>query len=505
MIQEASAEVRGAVVYASLIVIAVLTPIMVLGGIAGRIFSPLAETYGLAVGASLLVALTVTPALAALLLPRLGETDRRDTLFVRRLRGGYDRVLASVRRRPGRIAFGSAVLGLAALVALPFLGGGFLPEFREGVLIAEATAWPGTSLAQTTELSRRIDRVLRKKGGPTHIAAHAGRASLDEDAAPANRVEMDLRLPHTGDPEEIGSTIDARLSTIPGIRFGVEGILGERIDELLSGERAPIAVELRGNDLSALRTAASSLLHRLTRVEGVEAPRTSGLVDAPTIDLRLDDGRLAVAGVRRRDVIEAAATWREGLRVAEVQGPSGVPVPVVITAGPSAGARAELLDVPVFTSTGAVLPLSSLVRVEDGAEPPVITHAGGRRLITVAADAEPGELSAVAARIGRLVRSMRLPKGVSWDSFGSGRRAERGQHATRLRRVPRARSGLRLSVRRLPVGRRCRGGALRAAPRDGGRRRGGPAHARRAVHGGPGGLRDAGRHHQPQRHHARRP
>ena len=164
-LQNASGEVRGAVIYASLIVIAVLAPLMAMGGIAGRIFSPLARAYALAVAASLVVALVVTPALCALVLPRLGERRIEDGLLTRGLRRGYDSVLRVTSRAPGLILVGALLLGAAAAVAVPLLGGGFLPEFRENVVIAEVSTRPGTSLAETTRLASRITSALRRPGG----------------------------------------------------------------------------------------------------------------------------------------------------------------------------------------------------------------------------------------------------------------------------------------------------------------------------------------------------
>ena len=417
--------------YASLIVVAVLTPVIVLGGLAGRIFSPLAETYALAVAASLLVALTVTPALSAILLPKIAASDMRETALARMIRRGYERVLRWTSKRPGRVVVGATTLGIAALAILPFLGGGFLPEFREGVLIAEVTAWPGTSLEETTRLGARIDEKLRRDAGVAHVAVRAGRASLDEDASPVHRMEMDLVLPERGgDPEEIASEIMERIGEVPGVRFGVEGFLGERINELLSGERAPIAIKLFGDDLGVLRDFARTLIPKLARIDGIQAVKSGDLVDVPTLDLRMDESRLGIAGVRRGEVVDAAAAWRQGLEVAAINVPGGYTVPVVI-AGPlpmREGTRVN--DLPIFTASGAVLPLSSLVTIEEGSEPPSIDHEGGRRMITVTARASGGELSSIATQVEQVMAASRLPSGATWAL--SGQAAERKEASGRL-------------------------------------------------------------------------
>ncbi|HEY3452752.1 MAG TPA: efflux RND transporter permease subunit [Myxococcales bacterium] len=430
VVREASSEVRGAVVYASLIVVAVLTPVMVLGGLAGRIFSPLAQTYALAVAASLLVALTVTPALAAVLLPGIASKEERETGLTRTLRAAYERVLGRVMRRPGQIVLASAALGAAALAVLPFLGGGFLPEFREGVLIAEVTTWPGTSLEEATRMASRVSAVLRSDAGLPHVAARAGRASLDEDAAPVHRIEMDLVLAADGNPEELSERISRCMGQVPGIRFGVEGFLGERINELLSGERSPIVLKLFGTDLDGLRKTASGLVQQLAKIDGIQAVRSPGLVDVPTTDLRIDEARLGVAGVRRSEVVDAVAAWRQGLEVASVNVPGGFSVPVVLSGEEAQRARSRIGDLPIFSASGAVLPLSSLVSIEEGSEPPAIDHEGGRRLVTITARAPTGELSRVASSIEGALAKASLPPGTTWELAGQA--AERREASGRL-------------------------------------------------------------------------
>jgi HME family heavy-metal exporter len=431
VIQSASAEVRGAVVYASLIVIAVLLPVIVLGGLTGQIFSPLAQSYALAVAASLVVALTVTPALSAVLLPKIAGGEAREPRLTQALRRAYERVLARVVRTPGRIVLAASALGVAAMVTLPFLGGGFIPEFREGILIADVTAWPGTSLDESIRLGARIDHRLRDAADVRHVAMRIGRASLDEDAAPVHRLEMDLVLPqHRGSPLHVASRIMDRLGEIPGIRFDVEGFLGERINELLSGERAPIAIKLLGSERSELRRAASVLAPKLGRIEGIQAVRSADLVDVPTTDIQFDEARLGVAGVRRADVVDAVAAWRQGLPVADVHVQGGFSVPVVIAGSSSMRTSTRMHDLPVFTASSAVLPLSAVIAIREGSEPPTIDHEGGRRLVTITARASGSDLSRVAADIVKLMKRTPLPPGISWALAGQA--AERREASGRL-------------------------------------------------------------------------
>jgi CzcA family heavy metal efflux pump len=430
VIHDASAEVRGAVVYATLVVVAVLAPIMLLTGIAGRIFSPLAEAYALAMAASLVVALTLTPALAAVLLPRLAASGTEDTAFTRRLLGQYDRVLVAVRRRPGKITALAAIVGALGLAGLPLLGGGFLPEFREGVMIADVTTWPGTSLEETTRLAKRLDANFRSPGGASHVAMRIGRASLDEDAAPAHRMEIDVVVPSDADPEELVETIAQRAALLPGIRFGIEGFLGERINELLSGERAPIAIKLYGEELADLRAWARRLSPQLRSISGVQMTRSDALADTPTQDLDIDEAALAMFGLSRIEIARMTAAWRMGLPVGEARAKNGFSVPVVIMTPQDTADGSRLADFPVFSKRGAVLPLSAMANIVQRSEPDAIRHEQGRRLVAVTLGAPSGEISRIAGEAHKVLSESQPPPGASWEI--SGQATERSQARIRL-------------------------------------------------------------------------
>jgi len=443
VIHEASAEVRGSVVYASFIVVCVLSPLVVLGGFTGRIFSPLATTYALAVAASLFVALTVTPALCASLLPAIVGPNAEDTTVARRIHAAYEGVLRRIQNRPGAVTLSAALLGLAALLAMVFLGGGFLPEFREGVLIAEVTTLPGTSLAETTRLAGRIDETLRDGAGLPHVAARIGRASLDDDAAPVYRMEMDLVLGEdTREPEEVGAEVMAHMAEVPGVRFTVDGFLGERINELLSGERAPVVVALTGDELEVLRDSAARCMAEIERIPGVESVSSRNLFDIPTTEIEIRDADASRFGLRRSDVVRTVAAFGQGLEVAEIKAKNGFSVPVVLAQEGPNHARSNLSDLPVWSrspagstsdaspSSPSILPLSSLATLRNGSEPPVIDHVGGRRVVTVTASAPPGRVSEVARTIERSLSTASLPPGVSFQVLGQA--AERRQASRRL-------------------------------------------------------------------------
>lgn len=430
VIANASTEVRGAVVYATLLVVVVLVPILLLEGITGRIFAPLAVAYGLAIAASLLVALTVTPALCAMWLPQIAGERHHEPAVARWLRGSYDRLLERVSRCPGRTTLVATLPTLAAIGAMPWLGGGYLPEFREGVLIAEVAVWPGASLAETTRTASLLSSALRGHAGIEHVAVRIGRASLDEDAAPVHRMEVDLVLAADArDPEEVVALVVEKLADFPGLRCGVEGFLGERINELLSGQRAPIAVQFLGQDLDRLRQAAKSLIAGMNEIRGVDSVRCNGLIDVPTVDLAIDATKLAIHGMQRTSIVEAVAAWRHGLPVAKAIGPGGSAVPIVIASDPRLTHAYAWTEAPVTTPTGICMPVSNWVDLVEQAEPPEIHHEGGRRVVTVTARADSADQAQCGDRITDLAHRS-APPGVEWAL--AGQIAERNQAQMRL-------------------------------------------------------------------------
>ncbi len=216
---------------------------------------------------------------------------------------------------------------------------------------------------------------------------------------------------------------------MPGLRYGVEDFLGERINELLSGERTPIAVRLRGPDLDALQRAARDVVTLLEATPGIESVSTGALTDVPTTNLAMRPDALGVAGLDRAEVVRAAAALRQGLVVSDVRTASGFSVPVVVAGAPDAS-RDGLSDLPVLDRSGSAFPLSAAVEVRTGAEPATIVHEGGQRMIAVTADAERGELTAVADRIEAAMRHVALPPGVRWELAGQA--AERASATSRL-------------------------------------------------------------------------
>jgi CzcA family heavy metal efflux pump len=407
VVRDASREVRGSVVYATAIVCLVLVPVAALGGVAGRIFSPLAETYILAVVASLGVAVTVTPALCAILLPRIATADARPSRIALALAARYHRILGRVVEYP-RTVVGAAVIGaLAAVVIVPVLGGSFLPDFHEQSVIVHVNAAPGTSLDETMRLGGRFDALTRPAIAP-HIALRGGRAELGEDPYPVNRLEIDAVI----GSEQLDERVDAlrgQLATIPGISFAIEGFLGERVHEILAGEAAPIVVEVIGPELEPLRAITAALADRISRLPGVAGVTVEPQVDIAELRIRPDPVALAPYGLTAADVADQVRTWRRGHRVADILQSGGRRIGLVVAGAPAMRDRAALSELPITAADGRMVPLSAIARLDDVAVPAAVSHVAGARRIAIGVAAPRSEVSQVSAAI----QGLALPTGAS--------------------------------------------------------------------------------------------
>ncbi|HEX3475106.1 MAG TPA: efflux RND transporter permease subunit [Kofleriaceae bacterium] len=409
VVRDASREVRGSVVYATAIVCLVLVPVAALGGVAGRIFSPLAETYLLAIVASLVVALTVTPALCAIALPRIATADARPSRIALAMAARYRRILVRVIEHP-RIVVGAALVGaLAAVSAVPLIGGSFLPDFHEQSVIVHVNAAPGTSLDETMRLGGRFDALVRPAIA-RHVSLRGGRAELGEDPYPANRIEIDAVI----GSEEIDARVDAlraQLASIPGISFAIEGFLGERVHEILAGEAAPIVVEVIGPELEPLRGIAATLAARISRLPDVRGVTVEAQVDVAELRIRPDPVALAPYGLTAAGVAEQVHTWRLGRRVAEVLEPGGRRIGLVVSGSAALRDRDALLDLPITAPDGRAVPLSAVARLDRVAVPAAVSHVAGARRVAIGVAAPRSAVSQVSAAIEDRALAASLPPG----------------------------------------------------------------------------------------------
>jgi CzcA family heavy metal efflux pump len=410
---EASSEVRGSIVFATLIVMLVFVPIFFLTGVEGRLLFPLGFAYLVAIFASLVVALTLTPALCAYGLTGDRGMSRGESVVVRGLKVLYRPVLRLAIRHPWPIMATAALLLAGSILLASGLGRTFLPDFNEGSLTLSAVTLPGTSLEESDRLGRRLEQVLLSFPEVVSTARRQGRAELDEHAQDVNSAEIDVRLRMRGRRKaEFLKALRAELAGLPGMVIIVGQPLSHRIDHMLSGTRAAIAVKLFGDDLAQLRRTAEQIRAAMAKVEGVVDLSVEQQVDIPQLRITPDRDALARYGLRSGDLAETIETAFAGHQVTQMLvGQRTYALVVRYPDDQRADAEAignALVDTPV----GPKLPLRLLADIRADTGPNVITRESAQRKIVVMANLGSRDLRSVIRDIRqRVEREVKLPPG----------------------------------------------------------------------------------------------
>lgn len=410
VIAAACGEVRSGVVLATLTVVLVFVPLFALPGMEGRLFVPLGVAYIVSILASLAVAVTVTPVLCFLLLPSMPQLGHGDGALVRRLKAGQARLLGWALPRGGAVLLASAGLVVAVAASLPFFPRSFLPPFNEGTLTVNVVLQPGVSLAESTRIGQLAETLLRTVPEVLQVGRRTGRAELDEHAEGVHYSELEVDLRDTGRPRaEVIADIRARLAPLPAA-VAVGQPIAHRLDHLLSGVRAQIAVKVQGDDLDQIRRVAEDLRQRFAGVPGIADLQVEKQVRIPQLRVVLDYPALAAHGVAPAAVLGVVTRLVGGERVGEVvEGARRFDLVIRLPDGERDPGRLAAMPVPV---PGGSVPLGQLARIEDGDGPNQIARDNGRRRIVVAANVA-GSLSTAVAQMRALVAATPLPEGVA--------------------------------------------------------------------------------------------
>jgi CzcA family heavy metal efflux pump len=384
VVLDASLEVRSAVVYATFIVALVFLPVLTMTGLQGSFFAPLALSYILAIMASLLVALTLTPALSYLLFDK-GARKTEEPRLQHVLKVIYRWVLGITTRWPRTIIVVVAAICLATLTKLSSFGGEFLPEFREGHFVLQVFAAPGTSLPEMIRIGGQISQELLKNPGIDTVEQQVGRAELGEDPWGPHRSEFHVELKPLAGAQEAKMADDIReiLKGFPGIRFEVLTFLGDRIGETLTGETAPVVVNIFGEDLDMLDAKAQEVVKVLEAVPGAADVKMKSPAGTPRVAVRLRPDRLTEFGFRPVEVLNAVETAYQGSVVAQTyRGNEVADVAVILTAASRQDPEA-IGALLLRNPQGRCIPLSELANIYPTSGRDSIMHEGARRRQTV--------------------------------------------------------------------------------------------------------------------------
>jgi len=433
VIYEASREVRGSIVFATIIVMMVFAPVFFLTGVEGRLLFPLGFAYLVAIGTSLAVALTVTPALCALLLPRLATHSHRDSFVVRHLKRGYARALGfTLRHIRTTVLVAFALAGLAGGL-LPFLGRSFLPEFNEGALTINAVTLPGTSLAESDARGRRVEKILLGFPEVVSTARRTGRAELDEHAQDVNATEIEVRLRRTERSRaEFLSALRRALAAVPGTAFTIGQPISHRIDHMLSGTRSGIAVKLFGEDLFTMRLYAEQIRRVMEGVPGAVDVAIEQQIDIPQIVVDFDLDRVARAGTHRGELAETMENALAGKKVTQVLEGQRT-YDVVVRYAPKERDEDTLRDLLIDVPDHSLLPLGMLATVRRDVGPNTIVRENAQRKMVIMANVSGRDLGSVVGEIrDRVAREVELPEGYHVNYGGQFESQERASRTLLL-------------------------------------------------------------------------
>ncbi len=415
---EATAEIRNSVVYATYIVAIVFLPIFFLSGLEGRIFTPLGVAYLASLICSLIVAVTVTPALCYML---LGNTRKelRESIVARGLKRGYAALLHLTLRHVWPVVAAALVLVGVAIAVLTSFGRSFLPEFHEGNFIVAMSTLPGTSLDESMRLGYLVRQKLLRYPQVVSISQRAGRSELDEDAQPPNFSEFDVKLDYDRDkkmpPDELLRRIRADLAEVPGTVFNIGQFIAHRFDEILSGIRAQVAIKIYGDDLAVLRQQGQSVLRVMQTVRGVEDLSLEQQIDVPQLIIKVDREKASRYGLTVGDLTETVETLLNGITVSQVlEGRKSFDLYVRLQDSAHndiASIRNILVDAPALAPNGdAKVPLRQVADVEFEQRPYFINREDVQRRIVVSCNVAGRDLNGLIAEAQSKIGEQIVPK-----------------------------------------------------------------------------------------------
>jgi CzcA family heavy metal efflux pump len=417
IVLEASVEVRGPIVYATLIVVAAAAPVIFLGGLTGAFFRPLAQAYTLAVLASLVVALTVTPALALLLLRR-APLLRRESPAVRGLQRVYTGFLSRVVHRPMAAFATVTVVLVAGLAVLPGFGQSLLPAFKERNVFLHFISVPGTSHDEEVRLVEAVSQDLKTIEGVQTFGAHIGQAFLGDETAGVNFGELWITIDPKVDYDETVGRIQEVANHYPGLMHNVYTYLRERTDEVLTGSGDALVVRIFGEDLEVLRKKAEEVQGLMSETDGVTDVHTDLEVDVPQIEVEVDLAKAESFGIKPGDVRRAAATTVAGEEVGDVFREGKAYDVVVWTVPATRSSVSSIEQMPIDTPSGRVVHLSDVATVRIRSTPNVIQHTGTSRYIDIGGNTEGRDLGSIVDELQQKLDGVDFPREYHAELLG---------------------------------------------------------------------------------------
>lgn len=416
VIYDASSEVRNSIVYATIIVVLVFIPLFSLSGMEGKIFAPLGIAYITSIIASLFVSLTLTPALCYYLLPNMKQMkEEKDGFLVRWLKKQDIKLLNYGLSNPKKVLTVTAILFLIAASLIPFFGTEFLPPFNEGSLTINIQAEPGTSLEESNKIGTIAEQLLLKVPEVSFTGRRTGRAELDEHAEGVHYSEVDVAFKtdiSKRSRDEIMNDIRNNLALLPGVAINIGQPISHRLDHLLSGVRAQVAIKVFGNDLMELRKQANDIKNGISSVPGVVDLQVEKQVQIPQLLIRVKEGALRNFGMKRGDVVKDLESLFQGTTVSQMlDGQKRFDMVIKLPENQRNDITA-IENTLIETPSGGMIPVKQVADIYEENGPNTINHENTQRRIIVSCNVAERDLGGTVQEIqDKIKKEIKLPQG----------------------------------------------------------------------------------------------
>ena len=425
----ASSEVRNSIVYATLIVALVVLPLFALDGLEGRMFAPLGIAYITSLMASLVVSLTITPVLGSFLLPGAKFLDdARDPFLLRKLKELTEHILRFTLRRAYLILAIVSVLVVLSITSIAWMGGEFLPPFNEGTLTINVQTEPGTSLSESNRVARQVEKLLLEVPEVIFVSRRTGRAELDEHAEGVNSSELDVGLlPHEKPKPGTGyavlrmipfahfwsieyqgrgreaalADIRDKVTSVPGVKVNIGQPISHRLDHIMSGVRAQIAVKVFGTDLRELRTAAQGIQDRMASIPGVVDLQIEPQIEISQLRLRVKHEEAGRYGLAPGDIADMLETAYKGRKVSQILDEDRYFDLMVWFEEASRSDPEEINKTILDTPSGRKIALGDVAEILDTTGPNTLNRENVQRRIVVFCNVQGRDMASVVRDVQR--------------------------------------------------------------------------------------------------------
>lgn len=435
VVYEASKEVRMPMLNSTLIIIASFLPLFFLSGMEGRMLKPLGITFIISLMASTLVALTVTPVLSSFMLgSQNSDKTGREPALVRWLKKYYGKALNWSLGHKKTILCGVGALLVAAVVMFFTLGGSFLPAFNEGSFTISVSTVPGISLEESDRMGRTAEKLLLSIPEIKTVGRKTGRAELDEHAFGVNSSEFECPFElGRKTRKELTEEVRRKLAVLPGVNIEIGGPISHRIDAMLSGTKANIAIKLFGSDLNKMYEIGQKIKNSISGVEGIADINVEQQVERPELNITPKREMLARYGISLPEFAEVVRVMMEGEVVSTVyEGNRSFDLTLKVN-DDARSSLERISDLTIDTGDGKKVPLSYVADIKSAAGPNTINRENVSRKLVVSCNATGGELAkAVGAIREKIAENIELPEGYHIEYGGQFESEERASKTIAL-------------------------------------------------------------------------